>query len=345
MTDPHVHLRDWNQSDKETVEHGMKTGAAAGFDRFFDMPNSNPPVTDRATVEKRLALGRTAELSLKKQGYDVHYHLYLGITSDRHQIREMIQAYKDFFPRVCGLKMFASQSTGNMGIIGKDPQAKVYQALADFDYRGVIAVHCEKEELFISEPYGERKLKHSEKRPSESEAESVRDQIENAEKSGFKGTLHIVHISTAAALETVKKIRKTGGLTITCAATPHHILLNTSNETNIVKMNPPLRSESDRLAVWNGLFDGTIDWIESDHAPHTLSDKLKGACGLPGFEGMLMTIKALRKAGMTEKKLNSLFSGNVLKAFGMNLESSEVPEVTDAMINAARCAYPVSAWN
>ena len=340
MTDPHVHLRDWNQSSKETVVHGMLTGAKAGFDIFFDMPNCNPPLTDRTTIEKRILLGEKAENELKKQGFDVHYHVYCGITQEHSQIREMVKAYDDLFPRVCGMKMFASQSTGNMGIIDPEAQKAVHRALAEENYRGVIAVHCEKESLFRpDEPV------HSLRRPPESEEASVRDQISFAEEAGFKGTLHIAHISTAGALEAVREARKRNIIRITCGATPHHILLNTDNESAIVKMNPPLRDEQDRKAIWNGLFDGTINWIESDHAPHTLEDKKSGASGLPGFEGMLLTIRKLREAGIPEQRLTELLCTNALREFGINEESDAVPVVTDEMIRQAKAAYPFSVWN
>ena len=340
MTDPHVHLRDWNQSNKETVLHGMLTGAKAGFDVFFDMPNCNPPLTDRATIEKRIMLGQKAEQELKTQGFDVHYHVYCGITEKEKQIREMIRAYNDLFPRVCGMKMFASQSTGNMGIIDPEAQKAVYRTLAEENYRGVIAVHCEKESLFRPEEPA-----HSLRRPPESEEASVSDQIRFAEEAGFKGTLHIAHISTAGALEAVREARKRSIIRITCGATPHHILLNTENESAIVKMNPPLRDEENRRAIWNALFDGTIDWIESDHAPHTLADKENRASGLPGFEGMLIAIRKLRDAGITEQRLSELLCTNALKAFGIKEESEAVPVVTDEMIRQARSTYPFSAWN
>ena len=340
MTDPHVHLRDWNQSSKETLVHGMLTGAKAGFDVFFDMPNCNPPLTDRSTVEKRIQFGKKAEKELEKQGYDVHYHVYCGITQDISQIREMVRAYNDLFPRVCGMKMFASQSTGNMGIIDPEAQEAVYRTLAEEKYRGVIAVHCEKESIFRPEEKA-----HSMKRPPESEEASVRDQIRFAEEAGFKGTLHIAHISTAGALEAVRRARKRSIIRITCGATPHHILLNTDNESAIVKMNPPLRDEENRKAIWNALFDGTIDWIESDHAPHTIEDKKNGASGLPGFEGMLLAIRKLREAGMPQQRLTELLCTNALRTFGINEESNAVPDVTDEMIRQARMAYPFSAWN
>ncbi|MBO4409659.1 MAG: dihydroorotase [Spirochaetales bacterium] len=340
MTDPHVHFRDWNQCSKETVLHGMLTGAQAGFDVFFDMPNTDPAVTSREAVIRRLELGASAERELASRGLEAHYHLYCGVTADKEQIREMAGVWKEFFPRVCGLKMFASQSTGNMGITGMDDQFAVYSTLSGLDYRGVLAVHCEKEELFDLSAES-----HWERRPASSEMCSVHEQISFAERAGFKGTLHIAHISTAGALDEVKAARERGLVRVTCGATPHHALLNCGSETAVVRMNPPLRVEADRLAVWNALFDGTVDWIESDHAPHTLEDKKKGACGLPGFEGMLRLVAALRKAGMPEARLNALLCTDALKAFGIKESSSPVPEVIEKMLEAARRAYPFTAWN
>ena len=340
MTDAHVHFRDWNQSSKETILHGMLVGAKAGFDIFFDMPNCNPPLTDRATIERRLEKGLEAERILKDKGFPVHYHIYCGTTADRNQFTEVVKAYNDLFPRVCGLKMFASQSTGNMGIVEEDNQRSVYRTLTAESYTGIIAVHCEKESLFRLQ-----ETQHSRKRPPESEEQSVRDQIRFAEESGFKGTLHIAHISTRGALEAVREARERKLIRITCGATPHHILLNDTKETEIVKMNPPLRNEENRLAVWNALFDGTVDWIESDHAPHTLEDKKNGASGLPGFEGMLLTIRKLRQAGMTEARLEELLCTNALKAFRINEKTKPVPAITDQMIEEAEKAYPFSAWS
>ena len=340
MTDAHVHFRDWNQSNKETILHGMLTGAKAGFDVFFDMPNCNPPLTDRETIEARIQKGIEAEQALKQQGFIVHYHFYAGVTADKNQLREVINAYNDLFPRVCGLKMFASQSTGNMGITQEEQQREIYRTLAEENYRGVIAVHCEKESLFK-----EQETAHSRKRPAVSEEQSVKDQIRFAEEAGFKGTLHIAHISTRGALNAVREARKRNIIRITCGATPHHILLNDTKETDIIKMNPPLRSEEDRVSIWNALFDGTIDWVESDHAPHTLEDKQNGASGLPGFEGMLLTIRKLREAGMSEQRIEELLCTNALKTFGIKEKTKPVPEVTDLMIQVARSAYPFSAWN
>ena len=126
MIDPHGHLRDWKQSDKETILHGMTVAAMAGFTDLFDMPNTNPPCTDRQTILDRLAAGSEAE---ERTG--VSYHLYAGLTADPEEIRTMAGLHSELFPLVIGLKMFAGQSTGNMGIIGKDRQHAVFQILSD----------------------------------------------------------------------------------------------------------------------------------------------------------------------------------------------------------------------
>ena len=125
MIDPHVHLRDWNEREKETILHGMESGFLSGIDTFFDMPNTNPPLTSRDNILRRIEDGIKAEEELGKKGMDVHYHLYLGLTPERRQVEEMADLYSTLFPRVIGLKLFASHSTGNMGIIDEEEEKQV----------------------------------------------------------------------------------------------------------------------------------------------------------------------------------------------------------------------------
>ena len=129
MIDPHVHLRDWNEKEKETLVHGMESGYLSGIDTFFDMPNTNPPITNRENALKRIEDGIKAEEELRKRGMDVHYHLYLGLTPNKEQISEMVSLYSSLFPRIIGLKLFASHSTGNMGIIDEEEEKNVFQVL------------------------------------------------------------------------------------------------------------------------------------------------------------------------------------------------------------------------
>ena len=341
MIDPHVHFRDFSQKDKETILHGMKTGLEAGFNIFLDMPNTNPPLTHRDTVLMRLEEGAKAIEAIQGEygDADLHYSVYLGLTDDERQIDEMVSLHRELFPSVCGLKLFASQSTGNMGIVEKENQERIYALLSSLGYDGVVAVHSEKESLF-----NRNETEHSRVRCPESETASVSDQIELALKTGFRGNLHIAHISTKGALRLVREAKK-DGIRITCGATPHHSLLTVKNEGVFTKMNPPLRDSVNRDAVLEGLFDGTVDWAESDHAPHTLPDKIGGASGIPGIEGMLRMIRFLRSEGMTEERLNGLFRENAVKTFRLPWTASPVPKkITDEMIEKAGKEYPFSAW-
>ncbi len=332
MIDPHVHLRDWSQSSKETLVHGMTAGVKAGIGTFFDMPNTSPALTDRKTVLKRLADGDAAARSvLDATGVLPSYHVYGGLTADAVQVANMASLVRELFPRVVGLKMFAGHSTGDMGLVTEELQRQVYHELAKVGYRGVLAVHCEKESLLRPERWNPAvPSSHSLARPAEAEVGSVRDQIRFATEEGFSGTLHICHVSTAGALELIKAARSAGGaFAVTCGATAHHALLSESaydRSGNLVKMNPPLRGEQDRKAIFDGLLDGSVDWVESDHAPHTLEDKAAGASGIPGFSGALLLIIALRRAGCPLWRLEDVFGRKVGETFGLVCEERmEIP--------------------
>ena len=338
MIDPHVHLRDWNEKEKETLVHGMESGYLSGIDTFFDMPNTNPPITNRENALKRIEDGIKAEEELRKRGMDVHYHLYLGLTPNKEQISEMVSLYSSLFPRIIGLKLFASHSTGNMGIIDEEEEKNVFQVLADLDYKGVVAVHAEKTSLFTTN------ASHALSRPSISEIESVRDMIEFATDAGFKGRLHIAHISTKGALELVKKAKEEGKIKITSGATPHHALFNLESENKYLKMNPPLREEEDRAFIFSSLLSGDIDWIESDHAPHTLRDKENGKCGIPGFKGTLLLIDKLRECGISEERLEKLLNTNIASTFGLGNSKLSIPTDTQGREKIIGDRYPFDPY-
>lgn len=311
MIDPHVHLRDWNQAEKETVKHGLSVAKSCGFTHVFDMPNTNPPLTDRKTILKRFELAKGIE--------GITYHLWAGITADPEQIAEMVSVYNELYPRVVGLKMFFGQSTGNMGICDYETQLTVFRKLKELNYRGVVAIHAEKESLLQPERYIQGRFEtHSLARPAVAEIESVRDAVTIVEQSGFEGTLHIAHVSTKGAIEEIMKAREK--MRITMGVTPHHALFtmqDAADHDRYLKMNPPLRGEEDRRAVFASLLDGKATWIESDHAPHTRQQKENGASGIPGFENMLLLIETLRKAGISETRLHELTYQNAAKQFGL----------------------------
>lgn len=339
MIDVHVHFRDWEQKEKETIKHGYGVAHAAGILHCFDMPNTSPPLTSKKNIIERLKIGQDMVELVDSTAV---YRAYAGLTSSVKQIDEVMEAYNEYFPRLVGFKMFAGHSTGNMGILEKDEQRIVYTHLRDLKYSGVVAVHCEKTSLMKENLFQlDKPETHSLARPVIAEVESIKDQIDLVKETNFEGKLHICHISTKEGIELVKKA-KGEGLKISCGATAHHALLNDSAYQSLgllVKMNPPLRCEEDRKAVFSSLLNGDIDWIESDHAPHTLTDKMNGASGIPGFAGTLILIRSLRAAGASEHILNALCGGNANRVFGMKLEitvpsDKKIASVLDEVRNA-----------
>jgi dihydroorotase len=345
MIDVHVHLRDGRQAAKETILHGLQVASALGITAVCDMPNTDPPLTHRLAVLDRLALGAQAVAQLGKEFF---YGVYLGVTADDEQLCEVVDLYRELSPQVVGLKLFAGHSTGNMGLTTEEQQQQVYRQLAHMGYTGVLAVHCEKESLMHPELWDPQiPESHLLARPPEAEIASVSDQITFARQAGFPGTLHICHISTEKAIALVADAQK-HGMRITCGATAHHALLDehlAKTPGHLCKMNPPLRCAADRDAVFSALCDGTIDWIESDHAPHTLVDKAKGASGVPGFAGTALLIRALRHAGVSEDHMKRLCGERAAEVFHLS-SPVKVPDERQIhqIITFLRKSYPYDSF-
>ena len=321
MIDPHVHLRDWNQAHKETVAHGLDVAYRAGLDGVFEMPNTDPPLISRERIVKRIDLADKADIT-------IFHGLYGGLTPDMTQVKQMVALWRDLFPRVVGLKLFAGRSTGTLSIISPLQQEEVIQTLTQEKFTGVLAVHCEKESYFRQKygPYQpENPFNHTLFRPPESEVESIKDIISFAEKARFKGTLHICHISTIRSVEEVDKARQRGRIKITCGLTPHHALLYDDmmkeKDGYLLKMNPPLRTKKIQETVLTLLFSGKIDWIETDHAPHTLAEK-KNASGIPGFPFYPHFIHRLCTMGINDKLVKHLTHDFICNTFGIDIRNS-----------------------
>ncbi|MCK5198383.1 MAG: dihydroorotase [Spirochaetales bacterium] len=319
--DPHVHLRDGEfQSHKETLRHGFKTAWKAGLSAVFEMPNTIPALTSELVINKRIKAG---EKALNELQLPLFHGILPGTTANEKQIMEVVDLWKRLFPKIPGLKMFAGQSTGNMGITEYEEQQQVYRTLAEQNYTGVLMVHCEKESLLRPDLFDPQNPEtHLTARPPKAEIESVRDQIVLAEKEGFRGTLHICHISVPASLDILEK--KGGNLpfSITCGITPHHALLSVEDMKKpdgiLLKVNPPLRSEAMRKQMFAALCNGRIDWIETDHAPHTIKEKMTDyASGIPGLQFYSRFIEILYKNGLSHKTINNLTFGNIVKTFSI----------------------------
>lgn len=326
MIDPHAHCRDWAQNHKETIEHALSVAERIGLSGIFDMPNTSPPITTRELIEKRLEdAGRVKS--------PVFYGLYAGLTSDKNQIKEAVKAWREFFPRVVGLKMFTVKSgPSNLEVSKGKEQKLVYQTLSEEGYEGVLVVHCEKEALLKPNLWNPlNPSSHSYARPPKSEVISIVDQLLFADDLEFKGKLHIAHVSVPESVELIGASQRWSKVKVSCGVTPHHCLLNyelipASREGLLYKVNPPLRNAGSSKKMLELLKQGKIDWIETDHAPHTLNEKLNppymsGFPGLPFYPHFLDFLKA---EGFSEEQIRNLAHDNIISTFGFNLPERNI---------------------
>lgn len=322
LVDPHVHLRDWEQSDKETLAHGFGVAWRAGVGALFEMPNTSPTLTDRERVVRRIAEADRVRAT------GIFHGLYLGLTDDVDQVRDAVRVHAEFFPRVVGLKLYAGHSTGRMGVVRTTEQRAVWGAIADARYRGVVAVHAEREDLLRPSAWdATHPESHSASRPPVAEIASVQTQIDLAEAAGFRGTLHICHVTTPETVAIVHGERGALPFAVTVGVTPHHALLDLSyvnrafeagsERTPEFSVNPPLRDAETRAALYDDLIGGRVDWIESDHAPHTWNEKLSGASGLPGLLAFRLLVERLRGV-IAPGTLEELCGARVLSVYGID---------------------------
>lgn len=321
--DPHVHCRDWEQSYKATIKSVTEIARSQGVTAIVDMPNTQPQITSRRLVERRLE-------TAKKEGCLDGYYLYIGATGDPEQIRDAVTVV-DSNPKVLGMKLYAGKSVGNLQVAGEDEQEVVYKTLAELGYMGVVMLHCEKESLFnmlLWDP--KRPYTWNLARPPQAEVESVKDQIKFAKEHGVKAHLHVCHISVPESVELVNSAKS--DLRISCGITPHHATLSTDDmmtpESVRYKVNPPIRDIGLVRKMRGLLKEGKIDLIETDHAPHTLQEKefnpKKPAndymSGIPSLNNYSSFIEGLAKDGFSDEQIRMLTYSNIKKIFPKIIE-------------------------
>ncbi len=320
--DTHVHLRDFNQAHKETIKHGLEVARDSGLDAIFDMPNTDPPILNRDVVLERLAKAKDADVP------EVFYGLYMGLTKDMEQVKRAVALTQEF-SQVIGMKLYAGHSVGQLGVIHTEDQEKIYQTLVSQGYKGVLVIHAEKEEEIRSNLWNHsHPISHCYARSEHAETASIADQLKFAWQSEFSGTQHIAHISTPKGVELVSKAKEKG-MKVTCGICPHHFIYDwTKMETEdglLWKMNPPLRSPKSREQMLNYLKAGKIDWIETDHAPHTLKDKLEHPfmSGIPGLAWWPLFEEYLRRENCSDKLIEDITFGNIQKTFGLDIDKKK----------------------
>ena len=305
--DVHVHFREPGFSYKETIGTGSMAAARGGYTDVCTMPNLNP-VPD--SVEN---------LALQKKLIDdqscIHVYPYGAITVG--QKGECLADLEGMAPDVIA---FSDDGRG----VQSDEMMR--QAMLRAKALGkMIVAHCEVNALlhggYIHD--GAYAKAHNHKGIcSESEYLQIERDLKLVEQIGC--AYHVCHISTKESVDLIRKA-KARGLDVTCETGPHYLVMNDSmlQEDGRFKMNPPLRSEADRLALLEGIQDGTIDMIATDHAPHSAEEKSKGlagsAFGVVGLETAfpVMYTHLVKTGFISLEKLIQLLAENPRKRFGI----------------------------
>ncbi len=324
FVDLHVHLREPGGEKKETIATGTLAAARGGFTTIAAMPNTRP-VPDSVETLQNLNK-RIAETGA------VRVLPYASIT-----IRELGKELTDF----AALKeegAFAFTDDG-VGVQSADMMLQAMQLAASVDMP--IVAHCEENTLIHkgSVHEGEFSKKHDLNGiPSVCESVHIARDVLLAEAANCH--YHVCHISTKESVRVVRDAKR-AGIRVTAEVTPHHLLLCDEDipglDTNY-KMNPPLRGKADREALIEGLLDGTIDFIATDHAPHTAEEKAEGMAlapfGIVGLETAfpLLYTNFVEKGILTEKQLVDFLTVKPAQAFNLPYGKLEVGEVADLVL-------------
>lgn len=310
FTDVHVHLREPGFLCKETIETGTKAAARGGYTSVCAMPNLKP-VPDSAEDIK-------IETDIIEKTAVVHVYPYGAITVD-----EMGKELADME----GMAPYAiAFSDDGHGVQNDDMMRNAMKKSKELGK--MIVAHCEVNELLeggyihkgkYAELHGHKGI------CSESEWKQIERDIELVKETGC--AYHVCHISTKESVELIRKA-KSEGVNISCETGPHYLVLNDMDlqEEGRFKMNPPIRDESDRLALIEGIKDGTIEFIATDHAPHTEDEKSKGLknslMGVVGLETAFPIVytELVRKGIITLEKAMELLNGNAIERFGIGSE-------------------------
>ena len=305
--DVHVHLREPGFSYKETIRTGTLAAARGGYTDVCAMPNLSPvPDSPSHLAEQMAIIERDAA---------VRVHPYGAIT-----VAEKGEQLADLEGMAAGVVAFSDDGEGVQSEEMMREAMRRAKALGK-----VIAAHCEENSLLnggyihdgvYAKAHGHKGI------CSESEWRPIERDIRLAKETGC--AYHVCHISCKESVALIRQAKREG-VDVTCETGPHYLLLdeNDLREDGRFKMNPPLRGRADREALLEGLIDGTIDMIATDHAPHSAEEKAKGLAGSAfGIVGLETAFPALYtelvKTGViTLEKLIGLLAVNPRKRFGI----------------------------
>ena len=313
LIDEHVHLRDEGRAYKENFASGTAAAAAGGFTTVLDMPNNDPVTMSVGRLQNRMELAQRRLL--------VNVGFYSEFPKTTSEIKEITAAGAVAF------KLFMGNQTGGLDVNDDVAIKEAFKAIAEAEK--LVAVHAEDQAMLTN---NEAKLKQAKK---SGPSDYLRAHTEAAEfqtvnrllkiTHELKVKLHFCHISTANALSAIVEAKKEGRA-VTCEVTPNHLML-TSDEIGrfggLAIIAPPLRDRGQVDALWKGVEDGSVDTLGSDHAPHTLEEKLASSiwevkAGIPGLEVTLpLMLTMVRKNKLTINQFVTLLAEKPAELYGL----------------------------
>ncbi|MCD7847720.1 MAG: dihydroorotase [Oscillospiraceae bacterium] len=307
LCDVHVHFREPGFSYKETIRSGTLAAKAGGYTEVFTMPNLNPVPDSLENLR--------VQLDIIEKDAAVRVIPYGAITVG--ELGKELSDMDSMSPYVCA---FSDDGHG----VQSDDMMRAAMIKAK-SLGKIIAAHCEDNSLLNGGCIhdGAYCRSHNHKGiSSESEYRQIERDLKLAEETGAK--YHVCHISTKESVALIREAKKRG-VDVSCETGPHYLVLCDEDlqEDGRFKMNPPLRSKADKEALIEGILDGTIDMIATDHAPHSREEKSRGleksAMGIVGLETAFPVLYTeLVKPGIiTIEKLVELMSINPRKRFGI----------------------------
>ncbi len=308
LADVHVHLREPGFSYKETIGTGTRACAHGGYTLVCSMPNLKPTPDNYENLKVQLdAIERDAVISVRPYGT-----ITVGQAGEELSDMEAMALYVSGF------------SDDGRGVQNEDMMREAM--LRAKSLGKMIVAHCEDNSLlhggYIHD--GEYAKQHGHKGIcSESEYGPIARDLKLVAEVGC--SYHVCHISTKESVQIIREA-KAKGIDVTCETAPHYLVLSDKDleEDARFKMNPPLRSEDDKTALIEGILDGTIDMIATDHAPHSEEEKSKGLkdslMGVVGIETAfaVMYTNFVRNGRMTLGKLIEIMSVNPCERFGFD---------------------------
>ncbi len=330
LADVHVHLREPGYSAKETIATGTRAAAHGGVTTVCSMPNLQPAPDAPETI--------AVEQQMIDEQAVIEVRPFATISKGRAR-RELaeIEALRP---------LSVGYSDDGNGIQTEKMMREAMQRIAAVD--GIIAAHCEDDSLlhagYIHD--GDYARQHGHKGIcSESEWGPIKRDVKLAEEEGCR--YHVCHISTKESVEIIRAA-KAHCNHISCETAPHYLVLCDADlkEEGRFKMNPPLRAAEDRAALIEGIQDGTIEVIATDHAPHTAEEKSRGlkesAMGIVGIETSfaICYTHLVRKGVITIEKLIALMSENPRRIFRLG-GAMRVGERADIAVFDTREPYKI----